>query len=151
MVFFGTILASLDPKCSIIGYLRCHLDFSDLFWYLLWNCLLAPFCPFQIQNQASWVIKHVWFWHLWSVMLPGFVWLFWAAFWHHEIWKQASSELEVLWFRHIWSLIMPDYVKIFRHNFGIMRFKKDIFKYLVFVSLDFHDAYFLVSWCQNDA
>ena len=84
------------------------------------------------------------------------LWLFWAAFWHHEIWKQASSELELLWFRHIWSLIMPDYVNFFRHNFGIMRLKKTFSKTWFLHLWTFmmpifgsHDAKMMPNKCQS--
>ena len=109
MVFFGIILALLISKCSIIGYIRCHLGFSNTLWCLIWNFPLAPFWPFQIQNKASWVIEHVWFWLLWSLMLPGFGDCFEHCFGilisesrHHEVWFCSG---------------------LFRHNFCIMRFK----------------------------
>ena len=124
MVIFGIIFTSLVPKCSIIGYIRFHLGFSDLLWCLIWKTLFGIILVFSDPKPsimsdgtclvlASLVSYVAWIW-----------WLFWASFWHHDVQKQASSETRVVLVLGIfgisWFLIL---LSIFRHNFCIMRFK----------------------------
>ena len=123
MVIFGTIVASIVPKYRIIGYLRCHLCFSDLLWCLVWHFLLPSFGLFRSKT------KH----HEWSnmsgfdisglscclvlVIILGII----LASWDPKAgiirnWRCFGLGIFCL----SWCLIL---LSLLRHHFGIMRFK----------------------------